>query len=91
MRGEENTWSPSSGTGPEPMRRSKALTPPEFGRSKKSVIEVAEEAAGHEKVGIENSAVDKEMIDNERALLVGEGGDGEVEEIGGDEGRWWGT
>ena len=87
--GEQNTWSPSSGTEPEPIRRSKALTPPESGRSKKSAIAAAA-AAGHERVGIE-STVDKEMMDKDRALLVGEEDNEEVEEITGDEGRWRGS
>lgn len=64
------TLSPSEGTCPEPTWRSKALTPPEFGSSKKSDMADLEEkeGGGSDKINVQQHAA--EVKETDKALLV---------------------
>lgn len=63
------TWSPFSGIGPDPVRRSNALTPPEFGSSDSSAASAAFEEIGEEngKVNVLKVVV---IIERDRAALL---------------------
>lgn len=76
----EMTLSPSEGTSPAPTRRSNALTPPEFGSSKKSdMADFEEEDGGSDKINVQQHAA--EVKERENALLVVDDDD-ELEEEG---------
>lgn len=67
-KSEKMTWSPLEGGSPEPRRRSKALTPPEFGSSEKSDM-----AAEYEEGACIDSSEQQhaaEMNERDKAFLL---------------------